>query len=78
MILVGRVLNHLCCRGLHFLGRLARPFTVIATQDAGAWLGGHAGGCVVAAYRKDPPPGLGEPAFRQDYRGQSLGIWLAP
>jgi 4-amino-4-deoxy-L-arabinose transferase-like glycosyltransferase len=62
----------------HFLGRLDRPLAVIGTQDAGAWLAGHPRGCVVAPYRKAPPPGLGEPAFRQDYRGQNLGIWLAP
>ncbi len=62
----------------HFLGRLVRPIEVIAPADAAGWLRRHPGGALVAAYRGSPPDGLPPPASAQLYRGQQLGLWLAP
>jgi 4-amino-4-deoxy-L-arabinose transferase-like glycosyltransferase len=61
----------------HFLGRLARPVESVEPAQAVDWLARHPGGCLVATFRVSPPPGLGEPDLRQDYRGQVLGAWLA-
>jgi 4-amino-4-deoxy-L-arabinose transferase-like glycosyltransferase len=62
----------------HFLGRLERPFLTVRPEAAAAWLAAHPRGCLIAVFRRLPPAGLGAPDIRQAYRGQNLGIWLAP